>query len=577
MEELNIIKKMKKNNQKQLGFLTVNRLIFKEKQSLDSGSCQNFSLLEKQREELKDKLKQAIKNKEKAVRLKLEKEIHECDRKEGLVKEYQKLQKRFLKIKNDPYAIFAVEDPKVYKFLEQCSLKDLQDLCIIKTDDALIKYMDVEGAWVTAGKRKSDSDYWENLRAKVMAAPDVKVTPALIQSSAVAGMGGLIPLLKEMGIENSFSKHITPDMMLAIGIQEVAPATIGSDVKIGSKARLELFRMMCEAGWQPQKMPAMWDSAISFGIGQMTLYTHKLLQKGYGDDTRDFLEGDFREHTNVQQQINDTLLLSYVNLEAFSDIAQKYPKFKKVFEKATDEHKKRFLTTIVAAYHNYGNRKALRRGIKKTLASKFSKLEDYRTSFISNIKRLPIAYKHSRNSGILYSFVRHMRNSHVPKEDKLGYADSPDFSQFKEDTPQLLQTASEQADEEEDKKIIMDTLLVRSKKSCKYYTFTAPKVKLHGFLVDFLQPPYTFDDIKAFNGVKFYKIGDILDIPIKFLHPIFRDRRIVRIGLNGGDIREAMDEYMVDGASPKNRSIIMLYGCTRSDEIVFPAKLLKED
>ena len=572
MEVANIInQRMKKNNQKQLGFLTVNRLVFRRESSLDSGSCQNFSLLKKRHEELKGKLKQAIKNKKKEERLKLEKEIHECDRKEGLAKEYQKLQKRFLKIKNDPYAIFAVEDPKVYKFLEQCSLKDLQDLCIIKTDDALIKYMDVEGAWVAVKKKKSDPDYWESLRVKVMAAPDVKVTPALIQVSSVAGMGRLIPLLKEMGIENSFSKHVTSDMMLAIGIQEVMPTTIGSGVEIGSKARLELFRMMCEAGWQPQKMPAMHDIAISFGIGQMTLYTHKLLQKGYGDDTKDFLEGDFTKHTSVQQQMNDTLLLGYANLEAFSDIAQKYPKFKKVFEKAADEQKKRFLTTVIAAYHNYGNRKALRRGVKKTLANNFSKLEDYRTSFISKIKGLPIAYKHSRNSGILYSFVRHMKNSHVPKEDVVVDAEPVDVVR---DAGQI---ASEQADEEEDKKVIMDTLLVRTKNKQKYYTFTAPKVKLYGFLPEILQPPYTFDDIKIFNGVKTYKIGDILDIPIKFLPPMSQDRRIVRIKLNGGDIRGAMDKYMIGGASPKNRSIILLYGCTHPDEIVFPAKLLKED
>ena len=165
MGAINIInQKMMKNNQKQLGFLTVNRLVFKKKRSLDSGSCQNFSLLEKQSEELREKLKQAIKNKEKEERLKLEKAIHECDRKEGLVKEYQKLQKRFPKIKSDPYAIFVVEDPKVYKLLEQCSLKDLQDLCIIKPDDSLIKYMDVESAWVTAKKRKSDPDFWESLK-----------------------------------------------------------------------------------------------------------------------------------------------------------------------------------------------------------------------------------------------------------------------------------------------------------------------------------------------------------------------------------------------------------------------------
>ncbi|MEK7126681.1 MAG: hypothetical protein AAB848_01100, partial [Patescibacteria group bacterium] len=106
---------------------------------------------------------------------------------------------------------------------------------------------------------------------------------------------------------------------------------------------------------------------------------------------------------------------------------------------------------------------------------------------------------------------------------------------------------------------------------------TAPNVKLYGFLPDILQPPYTFDDIKAFNGIKTYIIGDILDIPIKFLPPMFHDRRIVRVKLNGGGANEAMNQYMIGGASPKNRSIVLLYGCAHPGEIVFPAKLLKED
>lgn len=559
-----------KNNQKQLGFFAPNRLVFREEPpAAPSGMCENPAVLKKHLDELKDKLKKAIKKKAKEERAKLEKEIRECERKENLAKEYQGLQKRFPKIKSNPYLVFSIEDKRVYKFLEQCSLKDLQNLCIIKPDDALIKYMDVKSAWASA--KKADPVLWESFRKEMMAAKDVKTSPSSIQAAAVTGIRKLTPLLKEMGIENGFAKHITSDMMFAICIQEVAPATIGDGVKIGSKARLELFRMMCEAGWQPQKMPAMWDRAISFGIAQMTLYTHGLLQKGYGEDTKDFLEGDLKEHTTVSQQMNNMLLLSYVNLEAFSDIAQKYPKFKKVFEKASDEHKKRFLTTVVAAYHNYGNRKALRRGIKKTLSGKFLNLESYRTSLISNIKGLPIAYKHSRNSGVLYSFARHMKNSHVPKEDIVEDAEPVEVSQ------EAPQTASEQADEEEDKKIIMDTLLVRIKNGQKYYTFTAPNVKLYGFLKSILQPPYTLDDIKTFNGVKEYKIGDILDVPIKFFPPMFHDRWIVRVKLNGSDVKEAMDRYMIGGACSDNRSIMLLYGCTRPYELVFPVKLLKED
>jgi len=481
-------------------------------------------------------------------------------------KEFGALKVIFPELAQNPYLIFAIEDDRVYAFLECCSLNDLYELKILKKGSSLDEYMDTKKMWERAvGKNNKRDPY----RTRVLRARDEKVSYDYIEEIGAEGIRKFSPLLKEADITNRFTDFVTPEMMLAICIQEVSPAEMPGNIKIKPKARLELMRMMCDAGWQPQKMPALFDRAISFGLGQMTLPTHDALQRGYGDETKECcIEGSFLNHTTCEQQILNMLLLTYVNLEGFSYIAQKCPNFLKTFEEASDERKGRFLTTIIAAYHNYGNRKSLRRRIKATLEQNLSNLETYRTDFIQSIQELEVAYKHARNSGALYSFVLHRANRPAAEDTKED-----------QEVPELQRPLPPEEKEEED--IIDDTLLVRRYRTRRgrpglpYYTFTVPSVDMKSLMPEVLAHGSSLEDVKRFQGIHRYAPGDIIHLPIAFVREELKDRHFARIPIKGKSTLGLMDQYMIGGRSAANWHLALLYG-TNETELRFPARLMKD-
>lgn len=481
-------------------------------------------------------------------------------------KEFEALKIIFPELVQNPYLIFAIEDDRIYAFLECCNLNDLYDLHILKKGCSLDEYMDTKKMWDRAVTKNKKRDPY---RTHVLRARDEKVSYEYLEGLAVNGIQKFSSLLKDADMNNHFAPLVTPQMMVAICVQEVSPAEMPGNIKIKSKARLELMRMMCEAGWQPQKMPALFDRAISFGLGQMTLPTHDALQRGYGDETRECcIEGNFLDHTTCEQQVLNMLLLTYVNLEAFSYIAQKCPNFLKTFEEASAERKGRFLTTIIAAYHNYGNRKPLRRRLKEILEKNLDSLEIYRTEFIQSIQGLEIAYKHARNSGTLYSFVLHRAN-HPAAED----------TQEDKEIPVSRPIPETEAQEED---IIDDTLLVRRYRtrrghpSLPYYTFTVPSVDMKSLMHEVLAHGSTIEDIKRFQHVHRYAPGDIIHIPIDYVKLELKDRHFTRIPIKGRNTLALMDQYMVGGRSAANWHMALLYG-TNETELRFPARLMKDE
>lgn len=480
--------------------------------------------------------------------------------------QFEALKETFPQIAENPHLLFAIEDERVYGFLECSSLDDLKQLGILKNSDQPLRYMDMKKNWERAVNRNKDRIPY---RDRLMRAKNEKVSYGYIEQLAAEGIQKFSSILGEAGLANDFAPLVTPEMILAICVQEVAPGELPGKIKIMPKARLELMRMMCEAGWQPQKMPALYDPVISFGLGQMTLPTHEGLQRGYGTETRECcIEKSFIHHTTSEQQVLNVLLLTYSNLESFSNLARKCPNFLSAFEGAPDEKKRRFLTTIIAAYHNYGNRKSLRRRLLATLQENFSTLEEYRMAFIASIRGLTIAYSHAKNSGTLYSFVLHRADRPAPEDTKQDKEPS-------EPPPEL----GEGEREEED--IIDDTLLVQRKRlglgreGLAYYTFTVPNIELHALLHEILAPGFSLADIKKFQQVSFYRPGDIIHIPLPYLKPALRDRHFSRIPIQGRNVLDLMERYMEGGKTATNWHLALLYG-TNDRELRFPAGLMKE-
>ncbi|MFA6520820.1 MAG: hypothetical protein WCT53_00315 [Candidatus Gracilibacteria bacterium] len=487
------------------------------------------------------------------------------------------LKKDFPQLEKEPRLILNIEDERVYHFLECSSLESLKTLGILNPEKEL-PYLNISKMWEQAVRRNSNRQPYSD---KMQAAPNENLSIEGLAGSVKSGMNQFQEgALTEAGLDNGYSKYLTPELLIGIFIQEVTPMAVADGkIKIKPKARLELFRMMIGAGWQPQKMPALYDSAISFGLGQMTLPTHKGLQKAYSGETDGIINHELIDHTSSQQQINNVLLLSYANMDAFSFIAKKYPHFQEIFEKAEGEDKMRFLTTVLAAYHNYGDRRSLRKRIKQTLGQDINNLEQYRTTFIENIKKLRIAYNHSRNSGTLYSFLMH-RGCASPIAGQNAKEDGEEVA-----IPETEEVAKAEVDEEErqDSKITEDTLLILKKQSkakghkqTTYYRFTVPPVKLKEFMSYILKPPYTAQDVKRFNGVKIYRPGDTIDIPVKFLPADMSDRKFVKIQVSEGqDAWGIAKEHMEGGISTRNRALVVLYGSTEA-EVRFPARLLKD-
>lgn len=470
------------------------------------------------------------------------------------------LQQKYPELLKNPYHLFELEDEEAYRFLEACSLQNLQTFGILHGTEQPFDYMDLETVWKRAVRLNPSR---EPYRKKIAAARNEKLSLESLGNSVEKGIERFSKeILKKADLGNGFSKYLAPEVMLAIFVQKIAPGEMPAKLKIKPKARLELFRMMCEAGWQPQKMPAIYDTAISFGLGQMTLPTHEGLQRAHGAETNGLIEHNFQKHTSSEQQIFTSLLLAYDNLDAFYNLAKKYPTFLHAFETATDEQKKRFLTTVLATYHNYGNRSSLRRRIRQTLESKLAEsLEEYRIEFLAHIRVLS-AYRHAKNSGALYSFVAHRAESIAPEDarDDIEIPKPP---------------------EEVEQDMIEDTLLVcvkphaETRERMAYYTFTVPNVDLRILMTWILEAGYTLDYVKRFQGVQRYAPGDIIHIPTTYLPEDVRDRRFARIPTQGRPPMELMEQYMEGGTSDRNRSLAILYGTTHK-ELRFSARLLKD-
>lgn len=474
---------------------------------------------------------------------------------------YLLLQQKYPQLLANPYYLFELEDEDAYRFLETCSLQDMQNFGILRGTEQPFDYMDLETVWKRAVRLNPAR---EPYRKRFASAREEKFSfKSLFNSVKKCIERFSKEILKKADLGNGFSKYITPEIMLAIFVQEIAPGEMPVRLKIKPKARLELFRMMCEAGWQPQKMPAIYDTAISFGLGQMTLPTHEGLQRMHGAETNGLIEHDFQKHTSAEQQILTSLLLTYDNLDAFYNLAKKYPSFFRAFESASDEQKKRFLATVLAAYHNYGNRSSLRRRIRLTVEHYYEDLENYRTGFLVNIRSLS-AYRHARNSGALYSFIAHRAETVAPelaREDR----ELPRL-------PKLLEVVEQD--------IIEDTLLVRVKPHAEtgerqsYYTFTVPDADLKIIMSYILTEGATLEDVKRFQDTQQYAAGDIIYLPLAYMPDDMKDRRFARIPTQGKPPIELMEQYMEGGGSARNRCLAILYGTTH-EELRFPARLLK--
>jgi hypothetical protein len=346
-----------------------------------------------------------------------------------------RLKEKYPQLEQQTYAVLGLDDPDAYYFLENCSLQTLKELGIV-SPRGHFTYLNVPRNWQIAIK---NNPKMKQYRDALFGVPDEDLNLERLFHEVRLGIEDVRKhlLREERAFGSEFSVALDPKVMMAIFINEIAPDHIGrkghklngfpEQVKFTQKARIEIYRMMIEAGWQPQKMPAQnvvdnVNKTKSFGIDQFTKRTSDgLFQKAYkrpewnkkgGSYIDGLIPREFEEQVSLQDQVKRSLLLTYANLRIFDNTVDSYkPKWRKPFlkaaMKATAEQKMRFSIAIVAAMHNKGARASLvRKAIKKMMTGKYKDLDGARELFLGYMNRAARTALYTKRTAKLYDSLK---------------------------------------------------------------------------------------------------------------------------------------------------------------------------
>lgn len=164
-----------------------------------------------------------------------------------------------------------------------------------------------------------------------------------------------IPKLKKTHFEAYMPYLNNPDLYHALHVQEIIPSRyrVGKKrAKLTPAARVHMYHLLTLYK-DPTKMPAVNDSAASFGIGQTTLDTHTGLKKL--DAASPLKLPDFEDCTTFDCQMRRDILNAGNNIKRFDEnVFEKHPRVKQLFDDASASEQALFLATIIGAMHNGG-------------------------------------------------------------------------------------------------------------------------------------------------------------------------------------------------------------------------------
>lgn len=340
----------------------------------------------------------------------------------------------FPKLKVMPYAIFGIENPKVYYFLENSSLGTLLKLGIV--NKAMFKYADVSENWCIASARNYKMiPYHEAVKAE----PDVELNPERLYHMIEDEIQFLRPeVLINPKLKSSFALDLTPRILMAVFINENSAGVFGGgkkikskdgkteydpEVHVHSKGKMEFYRMLLEAGWQPQKMPASNRSdykkgTVSFGIDQFTEDTMNGLRKKQGPRLDFALGPNFASQTSLESQIDRSLILAYDNLVQFEAMLNAkgktnksgLRKFNRIYGTASDADRSGFVMAIVAAMHNNGDKGTVNAVISAVLNSQYAALPEAKLVFLETVRKGMKGAGYTKRALKMYDVVSVYRN-----------------------------------------------------------------------------------------------------------------------------------------------------------------------
>lgn len=369
------------------------------------------------------------------------------------------LKEKYPEFKEKPYLVLCREgDPEIDRFLEDCSLSVLKDLRILYVNKSSFPRLDIAGRWEAYAAKAAER---EEYRVPVLEAPCQEISFGSIYSGIVAGVEKMAPVVDSSDkLGSIFDEYLDPKALMAVYINEIAPPDIEGN-RYSRKARVEMYRMFLEAGFQVQKVPAIYDKdGVSFGLDQETLETHNGLMEKHGKEVAGLINSEFSEQVNAPQQILRSLLLAYENLTMFedfiltkikkeektvADLEKRISKAEKGGEKlgiardsmyfrdfyemfrvsATPDEKRRFVATMIAAFHNNGNGEAVKSAITKVVEARPGTLTEARDKFLGLIGGSSAGGFYTRKTNALYESIEgaYLYDYLVPMDFQFGSSD----------------------------------------------------------------------------------------------------------------------------------------------------------
>lgn len=532
-------------------------------------------------------------------------------------------------------------DPLVQAYFLKASYNDLCDDDLIRNGDDIIAWdylhPDLEmwpqkislmrngiknkkGKWVLKPNPDRVPDVEqarENVRPYGVDLVDYKLFDEITNNAAERVLSNLPE--NENNLElNDFTTIIDADLLMAIAIHEIIPKKMDGK-KMNSTARVALLRALFEKGFEINKIPAIGDTAMSFGAVQMTNvpYEGKTPAK----------QGDFEEHMDrfnlphrlydcvkLEDQMVAAMLLQFVN---FNRLFKKHLLENEVFmglwEKASLIERRTFMSTILAAAHNnqaYAL-KALTQAIdwKRTKVKNasalywvdgdpktmdgISNLMDLREGFINILGTVHgIASDHARQSSDLVDyFSRYNMDSHPVSPERIAEAEKV-TTPVETGGPVIEEPISPESPKPTPKPLLETREIKMTPKGPdgnKHYVYTVPNWKLSKLLEILCgsSDAALRERIKKHNkNTDKFDPGDVIWIPLNELKPELKEQKLVefKIPKSMGSSKEAfVRSILKEGYDP---DIALLYLPTKEalsdlndlDGIVrLPKSIVKEN
>lgn len=418
-----------------------------------------------------------------------------------------------------------------------------------------------------------------------------------ITNRAVERVVGNMPEKDSLIQINDFTSGIDADLLMSIAIHEIMPKKMDGK-SMNSAGRVALLRTLFEKGFEINKIPAVGDSAFSFGAVQMTDLPYEGGKSGQGDFGAHKERFDIPEHledcVDLEDQMVAALLLQFINFNRlYKKMLEENEKFMGLWKASSLVERRTFMATLLAAAHNYPYkaRLALDQAIgwkrilkdsaeyfvddKQSTKEEITSLMDLREGFVNILKRVDkVAADHARQSSDLVNFFsRYNMDSHPAAEiENAPVVETGDIG----GTPKpMLETRT-------------ITMTPKGPEGNKHYVYTMPNWKFEKVLELLCgsADAALVERIKKHNNnTEKFVAGDVIWIPTAELKPEFRKEKIIeyKIPKNYTQGTEAFvrsilkDGYDPDIAILYNSKATILSDLSDLEGIVrLPASIVKE-